>query len=316
MERFLPPPRWSADRLDAEVARAVGEFRRERVDEPVERYGSQLDGCRRVVEELLQRTDDLLRLRERAVETLADRRLLEAVRYLAGPAISQDDLGVLAEVSLSARALRDPETALKAVETVLLTLDRRRFPWLAAGRPAEPAERQAAVLASAVLMATERMRTSRRITAGAGQELAVAQRLLACGFAQVPVPRQVRMLEDAPGPGTFCGQTMLAGHRADLLIGLWDRRRMAVECKVSNSQVNSFKRVNNEAAAKAEAWIQDFGRGLVVPVAVLSGVFKRANLESAQERGLTLFWAHDLDEMADWIERTRTRGPDGSAALL
>src|SRR5262245_9284655 len=39
---------------------------------------------------------------------------------------------------------------------------------------------------------------------------------------------------------------------------------------------------------------------------VLSGVYKLSHLESAQASGLTIFWAHDLDALADWIEQTRT----------
>ena len=50
---------------------------------------------------------------------------------------------------------------------------------------------------------------------------------------------------------------------------------MPLECKASNSATNSYKRVNHEAASKAETWLQDFGRSQVVPAAVLSGVFKR-----------------------------------------
>jgi hypothetical protein len=42
-----------------------------------------------------------------------------------------------------------------------------------------------------------------------------------------------------------------------------------------------------------------------VPVAVLGGVYDLPMLIDVQQRGLTLFWAHDLDAMMDWIARTR-----------
>ena len=80
---------------------------------------------------------------------------------------------------------------------------------------------------------------------------------------------------------------------------------MAIECKVSNSATNSVKRLNNDAAAKAEAWLKDFGTRQVVPAAVLSGVYKLHNLEEAQNRGLALFWAHDLKALTEWIATTR-----------
>jgi hypothetical protein len=80
---------------------------------------------------------------------------------------------------------------------------------------------------------------------------------------------------------------------------------MAIECKVSNSATNSVKRLNRDAASKAEVWKTDFGTRNVVPAAVLSGVYKLHNLIDAQDRGLTIFWAHDLVGLVNWIESTR-----------
>ncbi len=80
---------------------------------------------------------------------------------------------------------------------------------------------------------------------------------------------------------------------------------MPIECKVSNSSINSVKRLNNDAAAKAEAWRRDFGAIQVVPVAVLSGVYALNNLEEAQQRGFTLYWAHRLEDLVQWIEESR-----------
>ena len=80
---------------------------------------------------------------------------------------------------------------------------------------------------------------------------------------------------------------------------------MPIECKVSNSYINSVKRLNNDAAVKAVTWKRDFGVRQVVPTAVLSGVYKLHNLQDAQERGLTLFWAHGLKPLTDWISSTK-----------
>ena len=80
---------------------------------------------------------------------------------------------------------------------------------------------------------------------------------------------------------------------------------MPIECKVSNSATNSVKRLNNDAAAKAAAWILHFGRGQTVPCAVVSGVFKTNNLRQAQDAELTIFWSHDLEPLRDFILSTR-----------
>ncbi len=100
---------------------------------------------------------------------------------------------------------------------------------------------------------------------------------------------------------------MLGKRKADFIIGVPDGRIMALECKVSNSALNSIKRLNNDAAIKAEIWRQDFGDRNVVPAAVLAGVYKSSHLESAQERGLCLFWSHSLElQLVKWLDQTRT----------
>jgi hypothetical protein len=98
---------------------------------------------------------------------------------------------------------------------------------------------------------------------------------------------------------------MLGSTKADFLLGLRDHRIMPIECKVSNSSTNSVKRLNREATGKAEYWIKEFGTRNVVPVGVLSGVYKLHNIRNAQERGLTIYWAHDLAEFIAWIEDAR-----------
>ena len=89
----------------------------------------------------------------------------------------------------------------------------------------------------------------------------------------------------------------------------WTPEQLAadIECKVSNSAVNSVKRVNKEAAGKAAEWLKGFGDQQVIPCAVLSGVFKRHNLLDAQNRGLTLFWEHNLMALAEWVKSTRPK---------
>lgn len=306
---FLPPPRWSPGDLEREVAAAMDSFRDEREREPLDQYLAHVDDYLDAAEELIELTVDLTELRERALEVATSEHLLETLRFAAGPPISTDDLRVIARTSLAPGRLRaDPEAAARIVDSVLAALDRRRFPWVGERREPGEAERNAAVLATATLMATERMRTLRRSEAKVDQEGAVAGALTAAGFARVAAPRAIRTLEEAPGPGQFCAEVDFGGRKADLVVGLWDRRRMPIECKVSNSMTNSYKRVNNDAAVKAVSWLRAFGEGQVVPAAVLSGVFKPDNLGSAQEKGLTLFWAHRLEDLVGWIGRTRSDG--------
>ncbi len=123
-------------------------------------------------------------------------------------------------------------------------------------------------------------------------------------MTKVPT-RRIETSAASPKPGEFCRESLLGKRKADFVIGLYDQRVMAIECKVSNSATNSVKRINNDAAAKAESWIDEFGRANVVPTAVLSGVYKTHNLIDAQRRGLTLFWAHETVCLTDWISGTK-----------
>jgi len=117
--------------------------------------------------------------------------------------------------------------------------------------------------------------------------------------------RTIKTISHAPSPGQFCGESVLGNRKGDIIVRLWDDRVMPIECKVSNSSTNSVKRLNNDAAVKATSWKTDFGLRQVVPSAVLSGVYKLHNLRDAQERGLALFWAHDLTPLTEWITRTK-----------
>ena len=303
----VPPPRWSEDQLKEHAAEAVQKFREFRMHEPLEQYLEQFDSFRGTLEELIEGTVDLSLLRDQAAEQLSQADVLTAVRYLAGPPVSADDLKELAGEGVSlarTRLLRDPEMAKLVVDTVLLGLDRIRFPWMGEDREPTDAEREVAVIATAAMIATQRVQTARRNEAKEEQEEAVAEVLKQNGFTQVPT-RAIHNISHFPDVGEFCRESDFGGRKADLIVRLWDGRVLPVECKVSNSSTNSVKRLNNDAAAKAEVWIKEFGTATVIPAAVLSGVFKIHNLENAQARGLTLFWAHRLDAMIDFIESTR-----------
>ncbi|HET8629001.1 MAG TPA: XamI family restriction endonuclease [Thermomicrobiales bacterium] len=306
---FLARAEWSPAQLDADRAQAQEQFRRERLEEPLEAYLDGFEHARDAMGELLARTADLARIEEQAAAILADPAQQEALRYLPGPPISLDDLKVLVDAgSLSPQALRrDPELVRRLAATIRAGLDGRRFPWVAEGRGPTAAERETAITASAALIAAQRVATHRRTAGKQAQEEQVRQELLRAGLRQIDIPgRDIPTLREAPRPGEFCPEARLGSRKADLIVGLWDGRVMPIECKVSNSSTNSVKRLNNDAAVKAEVWRHDFGDTQVVPVAVLGGVYKLHNLEEAQRRGLTLYWAHRLGDLIAWIEQTHT----------
>ena len=91
------------------------------------------------------------------------------------------------------------------------------------------------------------------------QEQAVKDLLASIGFKEVAT-REIPMLTAAPNSGEFCGETRLAGTRADVVVRLRDSRVMPIECKVSNSAVNSYKRIVHDTGGKAATWYREARR--------------------------------------------------------
>lgn len=301
----IDPPRWSSAQFDEHAAISRRAFREERLKESTEQYPRLFEEYVERVRLLMCQTGNLSECSNDLVEILTDSNLLETLRYVAAPPISEDDLKTLADVSLAASRLRaDPAMAERILDVIQRSLDVKRFPWVSEQRPPNETDLLIARTASASLMASQRIQTDRRRQAKVRQERLVKYFLSGIGMIEVET-REIRNFGDAPEPGAFCGESLFGGRKADIVLHLDDGRLMPIECKVSNSATNSVKRLNNDAAVKAGKWLEHFGKGQTVPSAVLAGVFKTNNLNQAQEAGLTVFWAHDLDPLRDFILETR-----------
>ena len=231
------PPRWNDERLESDRQLAIQDFRDERLNESLGVYLKNFQHYRDAVEKLLETTVDLTAFAEQATSVLLDVDLLYAARYIAGPPISVDDIELLADASLSVSHIRsDPASARRVVETILLGLDRERFPWLAENREATEDERRTAVIASAALIASQRVKTSRANVSPARQQALVRDALKSAGFIEDSA-KQIPNVSAAPPIGHFCGESILGTRKADVVARLWDGRILAIECKVSNSQI-------------------------------------------------------------------------------
>lgn len=299
------PHTWTPAEVSGDTARAIAVFRKERLDEPSDLYSSFFDAFAPIFHEMI---DALPAIQAEpfdptkiAALAAAKGTALEAFRYLAAPPLSEDDLKTLAEAKLSAKALNtDPEAAKRVRDTVLHVIDPHRFPWVKEKRVPTEAERGAAVIASATAMAVQKVQTARRGEAKT-LEARAREALTDLHFDQVPV-RPIKLLSTAPKPGEFCGESLLGPTRADLVVGLRDGRVLALECKVSNSAVNSYKRLVREAGGKATDWLRALGADQVVPGAVIGGVFNADNVIAAQSKGLAIFWSHRLEDLSEFIK--------------
>ena len=108
----------------------------------------------------------------------------EALRYLASPPISDDDLQVIADVDSIAPGIlkKDPEALRKVFRVIERVIDPYRFPWMKAGAAPTAQQREAALLASSVLLAAQRIATERRNEGKENQETMVKNYLRKLGL--------------------------------------------------------------------------------------------------------------------------------------
>lgn len=302
------PPIWSDEELAEQAQQSIDAFVDRRLREPRDRYVDHLNQRQSAVFKLfkiLAKEDPEQPDPEVIRSILLDDELKSALRYVAGPPISDDDLSVLVTRSTASvtktRLRQDDELVASILKLICEVSDPLRFPWIADRREPSSHELKQAVRATTALHATQTLQTERR---GYGRtvEKVLKDRLEAVGYEQQQAPNKGKVTSPSHWPGSkvFYGECTVYGRKADILIGLDDGRIVAVEAKDSSSALNSIKRVLNDTAAKAKHWNTKAGEE-IVPVALLSGVFKVESLKAAQENGLFLVWTHELESFVAWL---------------
>ncbi len=319
------PRIWSQAELEKEAQVALDEFVDRRLAEPEGTYATHFKARRKALVRLFRKlagVDKLSPPADLLREVIADEEMFAALRYIAGPPVSEDDLGVLVTRSLTGitqKALAEDDTLPAAVLKLICKMsDPFRFPWIPAGRPPTPKEIREAIAMTSALHASQALQTERR---GYGRtvEQSLVTRLEAMGYVKVtggrsnskpksgqplphPYPPKGKVTQPSHHPAFphFYGECTVYGRKVDLFIALKSGVMIAIEAKDSNSALNSTKRLLNDTAAKAKHYQVAAGKN-VISVALLSGVFKVADLAQAQAAELYLVWAHDLDEFVAWI---------------
>lgn len=305
-----PTPRqWSDSELENEAQTALDEFVDRRLAETSSAYVVHVARHKHSIFalfQLLKNIDPASPDANIVRQILLNEDLFSALRYVVGPPVSEDDLGVL--VSRSVKGFN--KTSIKRSDGLTADIlrlicrlaDPIRLPWIGAGRSPTRRELRDAIIATSVLHATQSLQTKRR---GHGKtvEQRLVSRLEALGFCRVasPVKGKVSAPAQHPTYPDFYGECTVYGRKVDLLIPLKNGRIIALEAKDSSSALNSVKRLNNDTAAKARHYAVEGGKN-ILSVALLSGVFKLESLQSAQKAGLFLVWAHDIDGFIDWIK--------------
>ncbi len=299
-------PLWTDEELE-ERRRRSRELYVERYKTDVRAGFTEIEReCQNEVRALFELTHSLRSLGEDPKLFVEHPKLLTAARFVTKPAISADTLKIVGQ--------EDGQ-----VETICEFLDRERFPWLAGKQAGSPrrVDVERAVALTARIMAEQRGQTRSRTESSRAQEHAVREVLLGCGLKYVDrkdVRRRMVELGDDPkrglttanyqellGRGEFTRETALAGSKCDVPVRLADGRLFPIECKVSNSEVNSTKRLIRETRGKHGEWRRAFG-GELMTGAVLAGAFSMINLRQAQQAGVLPFFEHELQALSAFIE--------------
>lgn len=297
---MLMPRQWTLAELTRDAAQSRANFRVERLDEEPDEFRNHYRRFRPLVEDLVASLGGIAAGSESICAHVGDKDRWSALRYITAPPISSDDLATLANVKFDRGFASRRADVASATGILLQLVDPFRFPWLREARAPSEQEIEVAISSTSVMLAAQAIETHRRTTAKREQEAAVKAALVAAGMQEVP-PLTTTTLATAPAPGRFCGETKFARTKADIVARMSDHRVMLIECKASNSEVNSYKRINHEAAGKARTWVERIGQDNVVPCAAISGVFKPSNLETAQENRLNIFWQFRLEDLTNYV---------------
>lgn len=302
------PTIWSDEELAEQAQQSIEAFVDRRLKEPRDRYRDHLVQRQRAFFRLFRMlavVDPANPDPKIVREILLDSELLDALRYVAGPPVSEDDLNVLVTRStarITKKRIKTEDSLAKVILHLICNMaDPIRFPWIDDRRIPAAHELKHAIRATTTLHATQTLQTER---CGYGRtiEKVLNDRLTELRYQKVKGPNKNKITSPShwPRAQTFYGECTVYGRKADILIGLADGRIVAVEAKNSSSALNSTKRVLNDTAAKAKHWNTKAGEE-IVPVALLSGVFSLANLKAAQASGLYLVWTHELDSFVAWL---------------
>ena len=305
--------KWSLREISRDAGVAADQFKERRLGEPKALYLEAFALIERANKSLL---GSLRRLSERPVDAtwlakiLANEELKTALRYIGAPPISEDDLKTLTGDSLAPTLVgKSLERAERICDVMMQIVDPKRFPWIYENRKPTREETGRALLASTVVAAAQRVQTSRRSDERQAVEGGVRGLLVGAGWKRVQAPKSgiTNIRRDAPEPNQFMEGATLGKNGADFVIGLKDHRILAIECKGSNSEINSRKRINKEVANNSQAWLREFGDEMLVPAAAIQGVFKPAYIAEAQELPVVFFWGHRLEDLKAFLDSTGRR---------
>tara|TARA_R110000787_G_scaffold229229_2_gene336768 strand:+ start:327 stop:1235 length:909 start_codon:yes stop_codon:yes gene_type:complete len=232
---------------------------------------------------------------------------MRVYRHFMAPPMSQDQFKLICKVwSKGSENNNQPLTSGKAAEVSAAFLSWRDpgiGRWLE--REAMPTRQEVreVLLKIAPLIASQDLATLKRNEMANKQEQEVVDLLLRKGWTKLPS----KLIDERAAVPTknFMHKTRFAtsttaSQEVDVACGLKGTYVTAMECKVTNDETNSVKRVN-DIIKKAKAW-QDHWGSFVVTAALLQGVVAAKDVQRLTDNKIKVFWSHDLNAFGKWID--------------
>lgn len=259
--------------------------------------------ARRTVAKALRASDFL---RDIPAALTASGAHLLAFRQVLAPPISQDQFKLLCrEYSKTAENKGRPfsaDAAERIAETVSERLDKGVAGWHSRGELPARKELETFLRVAATLIELQKLSTARRKRLAFEQEYAVVSMLEDDGWSKLP--SSLIDTRAAVPPKHFMHKTRFATatttpQEVDIACGLKDSFVVAMECKVTNDETNSVKRIN-DVLKKASAWRTHWG-SFVFTAALLQGVIAPKDVQRLTDAGVLVFWSHDIQAFRDWL---------------
>ena len=259
--------------------------------------------ARRIIVAALRASDCLMNISS----ALSDSGVhMSVFRHLMAPPTSQDQFKLICpewpKGSEKSGAPVDEKTAAIVASRLLAWRSPALCPWIVHGRRPKRREIESLLRSVSPLIAAQRVATARRNRLALKQEQELINRLEALGWTR----RQSKMIDvRAPlSEKEFMHKARFASGLAaraevDIALGLPQTVVVAMECKVTNDETNSVKRIN-DVTKKANAWKTHWGN-FVKPAALLQGVVKMSDIKRLLENDILVFWSHRLDLLEDWL---------------
>lgn len=268
-------------------------------------WGSALKDAKRAIAAAL-RASDYLRDVSAAVRLNGEH--ARVFRHIVAPPLSQDQFALCyPDWQKGSEKPGGPKSSAKSAAAVATAVSERRVaaltPWLESSRKPTRRELERVFWAISPLLASQQFATLQRNRLARAQEGAITAMLDNTGWTKLPSSlldvRAALPLKHYMHKTRFATATTRP-QEVDIALGLRQSMVLAVECKVTNDQTNSIKRVN-DILKKAHAWKQHWG-SFVRTAAVLQGVIAYTDVERLLHDGVEVFWSHDLTVFERWLE--------------